>query len=265
MKFQRIRAARALAFRAAPMLVAAMLITVTGTASFADFRPGRDAYMSGEYSRAFELFLPSALLGDTKSRIGLGLLLARGNGMDTDYVRSYAWHDAAVASGGGEHIVVQILARTNRDYLAGLMTAAELEAAKLRSAMLQAIPQPTAGFGRQGPRRPATAARPVKTDLKQGAGKAVTIADSGTPSRQYDVQLAALKSGHRTDLLMAWSTMAKRHKALSKLEPVLVRLDLKTFGTYDGLRAGSFEDVSNALDTCAALIADRQDCFVVAR
>ena len=237
----------------------------TGNVSYADFRPGRDAYLRGEYSQAFELFLPSALQGSTKSRIGLGLLLARGDGLKADYIRSYSWFDMAVAQGQGEHIVVQILARVNRDYLAKHMTPAEIETAKLRSAMTLAVPETMETTGRSRLALAHMLPMPVKASARlvpAGSGSNVAIAET-EPSERYSIQLAALRKGHATDLLLAWSRLAKRHHFLTELEPTLVRVDLKDLGVYDSLRAGPFATSSGALSACAALAEVKQDCLVV--
>lgn len=252
---------RGLAALALPIAITAMSAT-----AHADYRPGRDAYLRGEFSRAFELFLPPALQGDVKSRIGLGLLLARGHGMKQDLVRSYAWHDAALADGADEHIVVRILAQSNRNYLAARMTPDQLAAAKLRSAMMRANPDPTRRS--DGPRKTtsATMVKPVKASLRTGPVKSsedVTIADANLPSREYRIQLAALEKGRRADLMTAWTAFSKRYKTLHGLKPSVVRLDVDGFGAYEALRAGKFERVETALRACSALLADKQDCFVV--
>ena len=122
-------------------LSALAFVLMPNSPSRADFQSGREAYISGDYVKAFEEFLPSAMQGNVRSRIGLGLLLARGQGMKPDFVGSYAWFDMASVEGNGEHVVVRILARTNRDFLRKHMTDEQVARAKLRSTMILATPE----------------------------------------------------------------------------------------------------------------------------
>ena len=244
------------AFRTAiaVLSVLAFLVMTCGS-SRADFEAGREAYLRGDYTEAFDQFLPSAMHGNTRSRIGIGLLLARGQGTKADYIGSYSWFDMAADEASGEHVVVRILARTNRDFLKKQMTAEQVAKAKLRSTMILAPPGRRndlvhLGFHPTRAKRPLNGA-PANTDPNAAA--------------LYRIQLAALPNGYPTELRSLWSRLAGRHAFLSRLEPVLVRLDLGDAGVYDALRVGSFDDPRNAYVTCDRLIADSQDCFVVAK
>jgi hypothetical protein len=62
-----------------------------------------------------------------------------------------------------------------------------------------------------------------------------------------------------------WLRLTSRHFFLRSLQPVLVRIDLGDSGVYDALRVGSFDNPRSALATCDVLVADSQDCFVVAK
>lgn len=237
--------------------------------SRADFIPGRDAYLRGDYAEALALFLPPALQGDAKSQIGLGLLYARGHGTEQDIVRSYSWFDMAAAQAENEHIVVRILARTNRDYLAKRMSDDDIAKARLWSTMART----------RAKRLYAPPSRTAMPNSRGFSGLAVTIPNRGrepanparrartpsTPKPSYGIQLAALRQGKAKELRAIWKRLSKRHKLLSKLSPVLVRMDLGASGVYEGLRAGPFEDARSAYRVCAGLIAEKQDCFVVTR
>lgn len=263
-------------FAALPAFSTLAFLFLPSSSSLADYQSARDAYLRGDFANAFELALPSALEGNAKSRIGLGLMLARGEGMKTDIVRSYSWFDMAAAEGGHDHPVIRILARTNRDFLGKQMSAEQLAQARLRAAMMQATPETLniaskLGFSlaSKAPKRPASlnnASAPVN-----GATAALAAAPGSSTvglehaAALYYIQIAALRSGSTNQLRSEWSRLSSRHSALAKLKPALVRLDLGAFGVYEGLRAGAFETSQQAYAACSALIENGQDCFIVAK
>ena len=246
-------------------LSALAFVLIPSSPSRADFESGREAYLSGDYVKAFEQFLPSAMQGNARSRIGLGLLLARGQGVKPDFVGSYAWFDMAAVEGNGEHVVVRILARANRDFLRKHMTDEQVARAKLRSTMILATPE-TLKVPAQLRSRPARHTRKEQrkpSEVTTGANNGPSAhPDEATP---YQIQLAALRDGYPTELLTIWSHLTHRHAFLNRLHPVLVRIDLGDSGVYEALRVGQFDSPRSAYGTCDVLIEDSQDCFVVAR
>lgn len=250
----------------------------------ADYQSARDAYLRGDFANAFELALPSALEGNARSRIGLGLMLARGEGMKSDIVRSYSWFDMAAADDVREHAVIRILARANRDFLGKQMSAEQLERAQLRTAMMQATPETLSfpskiGFSLASKARKKPASMtpapmipvpmiPVPmTKASAPLNGAVALAAAGLEqaAASYQIQLAALRSGSTDRLRTEWSRLSGRHAALGKLKPALVRMDLGAFGVYEGLRAGAFGTPQHAYAACRTLIENGDDCFVVAK
>lgn len=243
--------------------------------SLADYESARDAYLRGDFATAFELALPSALEGNPMSRIGLGLLLARGHGVKADIVRSYSWFDLVAAQPEPEYRLARILALANRDYLRKQMSADQLAEARRRTAMMQATPEPIAsaaqfGFSLASDARKAPL--PVANASATVNGAAPPLAAAGAPmallhpaAAVYRIQLAAFPSGSTERLRSVWSRLASRHPVLGKLRPSLVRMDLGDFGVYEGLRAGPFESTRQARVTCGALLESGQDCFVVAK
>lgn len=260
-------------FAALPAFSTLAFLFLPSSSSLADYQSARDAYLRGDFANAFELALPSALEGNAKSRIGLGLMLARGEGMKTDIVRSYSWFDMAAAEGG--HPVIRILARTNRDFLRKQMSAEQLAQAKLRAAMMQATPETLniaskLGFSLASKAQKRPASLTDASAPANGATAALAAAGSSTAGLEhaaalYYIQLTALRSGSTNQLRSEWSRLSSRHSALAKLEPALVRMDLGALGVYEGLRAGAFETSQQAYAACSALIENRQDCFVVAK
>ncbi|MGH6621186.1 MAG: hypothetical protein ACREF6_16685 [Alphaproteobacteria bacterium] len=245
----------------------------------ADYQSARDAYLRGDFANAFELALPSALEGNARSRIGLGLMLARGEGMKSDIVRSYSWFDMAAADDVRNHAVIRILARANRDFLGKQMSAAQLERARLRTAMMQATPETLSfpskiGFSLASKARKKPAAVtpasmiPVpmtKASAPLNGAAALAAAAPEQAAASYHIQLAALRSGSTDRLRTEWSRLSGRHAALGKLKPALVRMDLDAFGVYEGLRAGAFNTPQEAYAACRTLIENGDDCFVVAK
>lgn len=246
------------------------LLLVPCDQSRADFDAGRAAYYRGDYVIAFDKFLSSALQGNARSQIGLGLLLARGQGTKEDIVGSYSWFHLAQRA-EYEHWVVRTLARVNRDYLKKHMTQEQVAQATLRSTVLSASP-----MSLSGPATPESA--PVRYTrnrfnipaLPPRGGKAPKA--TGTQSNNhtdidgsYQIQLAALRSGYRKTLQSIWSQLKHRHTFLKGLQPVLVRVDLRNLGVYDALRAGSFADPGSANATCNRLIDAGDDCFVISK
>jgi hypothetical protein len=259
-----------------PALSALAFLSIPCSPGRADFESGREAYLRGDYANAFDYFYPSAMHGNTKSRIGLGLLLARGQGTKADYVGSYSWFDMAADEANGEHVVVRILARTNRDFLKKQMTAEQVARAKLRSTMILATPEivkhPAKSASRTGrsartlDRAPADAAAHAGKSFKASAAPASDRTRAGpNEAAHYQIQIAALPDGYPTELRSTWLRLTRRHSFLRRLQPDLVRINLGDSGVYDALRVGPFDNPRSALATCDVLIADSQDCFVVGK
>ncbi len=256
-------------------LGALALLTLTSTPSRADFDSGRAAYLRGDFGDAYDMFLPSALQGNAKSGIGLGLLLARGNGTGVDIVRSYSWFNMATLRSEGEHPVVRILAQTNRDYLLKQMTTEQAAQARLLSAMMLATPArpkvaaPVAAAIKADPAKPAVKLAgfsPSGGKLSKALAAAPLVAEPAAASPAlYQIQLAARRDGSSKEALSEWSRLSRTHRVLKGLKPQAVRLDLGDFGVYQGLRAGPFETSRGAHVACDALIKAGQDCFVVVK
>ncbi len=247
------------------------LLLVPCNQSRADFDNGRAAYYRGDYVIAFDEFLPSALQGDAKSQIGLGLLLARGQGTKEDMIGSYSWFDLAQRA-ENEHWVVRTLARVNRDFLKNHMTREQVAQATLRSTVLLASPMSLSGPAilESAPAHYSRNRRsiPGAASLRAGnAPKATRIHTNGRADIDdgYQIQLAALQSGYQKTLQSMWSQLKHRHTFLKGLRPEFVRVDLGNLGIYDALRAGSFADAGSANATCTRLIDTNDDCFVIAK
>jgi hypothetical protein len=263
-------------FTALPFLSAIAVVLLPCERSLADYQSARDAFLRGDFASAFELALPSALEGDPKSQIGLGLMLARGAGVKADIVRSYSWFDMVASQPEPKYRLARMLASVNRDYLRKQMSAEQLAAARLRTAMMQATPTTVANAAQLGFSLASHAGK-IPSSLANGSAPtngaaASAVAASRAPfallqpnTPLYRIQLAALPVGNTERLRSEWSRLSSRNAALSKLQPLLIRMDLGDFGVYEGLRAGPFDNAMQAFVVCSALLKSGQDCFVVAK
>jgi hypothetical protein len=264
-------------FPALFLFSAFVLVLLPCERSLADYQSARAAYLRGDFTTAFELALPSALEGDPQSRFGLGLLLARGHGVKADIVRSYSWFDMVATQPGPEYRVVRMLALINRDYLQKQMSSEQLDEARLRTAMMRATPETIAkdagfGFSLASHADKASPAPANGSETIVGAATAFATASSRVPlallqpiASLYRIQLAALPAGSAERLRSEWSRLSSQYAVLSTLQPLLIRMDLGDLGVYEGLRAGSFDNTTQAFVICDMLMQSGQDCFVVAQ
>lgn len=244
------------------ILLATALIPFISGPGFAEFDAGRDAFIRGDFAAAYAEFLPPATAGDAKSSIGLGLLHARGLGVPKNMVKAHSWFDRAVRLSSNANSVVRILAETNRDFLAKQMSTEQLAEAKFNNAAItaskDAVVSLVGGFApvygeRKSAKRPAVA-QPAAT------GPAYNSLQGGPTVR---IQLAALRDANAKTVRTIWSRLSRRHVQLSGLKPSVSEVDLGSKGVFRRLRAGPFENRAAARDTCAALQAANQKCFVV--
>jgi TPR repeat protein len=78
---------------------ALLLLFFCGAALAADFRTGLDAYNRGDYAAAAHEWQPLADSGDPHAQYNLGLLYARGLGVDQNYERAIAFYRLAASQG----------------------------------------------------------------------------------------------------------------------------------------------------------------------
>jgi hypothetical protein len=251
------------------------------TTATAEFEAGRTAYMRGDYRSAYTEFLPPARRGDDRSRIGLGLLHARGQGVSRDYVEAYKWFDLAATQKKVSHPIVRVLAQTNRDYLAKQMSTVEIGEAKIEVAAVAAAGSTgrringLTGKGRSGalallPPRPKR--KPVFARMFNlpPAPKRKPLADetvSADPVQRIDavihIQLASYRQSRGNVAMPAWDRLVLRHRVLSGLEPRLRQVNLGEMGRFRRLQAGPFESFAEAKRACKALQDASQECIVV--
>jgi len=103
---------------------------VASMASAADFVAGRNAYIRGDFQVAYREFLPLAHEGDAKSRVGVGLLYAKGQGVEQNDVEAHRWFTLAAQQKPKPDVFVRTVAVENRKVLARRMNEEQLAEAK---------------------------------------------------------------------------------------------------------------------------------------
>tara|TARA_B100000989_G_C19502890_1_gene455064 strand:+ start:138 stop:1241 length:1104 start_codon:yes stop_codon:yes gene_type:complete len=103
---------------------------VASVASAADFAAGRNAYIRGDFQVAYKEFLPLAHEGDAKSRVGVGLLYAKGQGVEQNDVEAHRWFTLAAQQKPKPDVFVRTVAVENRKVLARRMNEEQLAEAK---------------------------------------------------------------------------------------------------------------------------------------
>ena len=76
-----------------------MVLAAPGFAATTDFDEGFTSYLSGNYTRAFILWLPLAEAGEIEAQFGLGLLYEQGRGVLRDIEAAASWYARAAEHG----------------------------------------------------------------------------------------------------------------------------------------------------------------------
>ncbi len=96
-----------------------------------DFRVAPAAYDRGDYATAFGEMKPLAEQGDADSQNNLGVLYHHGQGVPQDYVQAHMWFNLSAAGlPPGKDLD---RAAENRDFVAELMTPAQIAEAQRRA------------------------------------------------------------------------------------------------------------------------------------
>jgi hypothetical protein len=83
-------------------------------------------------------------------------------------------------------------------------------------------------------------------------------------SGRYKLQLGAFRAADIA--AKAWDEISRRNATLvATLDHSIEEADLGPRGTFYRLQAGSYETAADARSSCAAFVASKIDCIVVAR
>jgi uncharacterized protein len=85
------------------LAIALLLFTLSALTSWAgDFQKGVGAFMSGDYTSAFEEFSSLAEQGDAAAQLFLGIMYHNGQGVPQDYKQAVQWYAKAAEQGNAE-------------------------------------------------------------------------------------------------------------------------------------------------------------------
>ncbi len=101
----------------------ALLIVVTASQAWADFKAGVEAYDRGDYATALTEFRPVAQQGNADAQFILGVMYSKGQGVPQDDVQAHMWLSLAAAQSKESY-------RKSRDILAKQMTPAQIAEAQ---------------------------------------------------------------------------------------------------------------------------------------
>jgi|GEM_PF-3134505 len=112
------------------VLPLAVLCATASLAQAADFLAGRNAYIRGDFQVAYQEFLPLAKKGDPKSRVGVGLLYAKGQGVQQNDVEAHRWFTLVADQKPKPNVFVHTVAVENRKVLAKRMSQSQIAKAQ---------------------------------------------------------------------------------------------------------------------------------------
>ena len=85
------------------LAIALLLFTLSALTSWAgDFQKGVGAFMSGDYTSAFEEFSSLAEQGDAAAQYFLGVMYDNGEGVPQDYKQAVKWYTKAAEQGNAK-------------------------------------------------------------------------------------------------------------------------------------------------------------------
>jgi hypothetical protein len=91
------------AYRKADLMRGWILLFVTllvsGPLHASGYEQGREAYLAGDYTKAFRIWQPLAAAGDAMAQFGLGQMYFEGKGVEQDYSESTQWFRKAAEQG----------------------------------------------------------------------------------------------------------------------------------------------------------------------
>jgi hypothetical protein len=194
------------------LLLSAIFVACNIVAARADFSAGLAAHGEGRFREAATLWRDSALAGDSRAQVAIGVAHARGQGTLRSAILAHAWFNIAAAS--GEEAAFEL-----RDRAEALLAPRDLrEAERLAFSLLMTIDDARAATAipdRPAPVEPESIARlaatgalgPVRRLLDAGASPNQSDASGRSPlgaaliSRHYDMAQLLVGAGANVDAL----------------------------------------------------------------
>ncbi|WP_303981347.1 SPOR domain-containing protein [Dongia mobilis] len=205
---------------------------------------------AGSMEEGITLLKKAAQAGEPDAQARLGVMYAKGEGVEQSDTEAYKW--LSLAARGASPGVSRVVAETNQVVVGQRLSAAQRNEAKTESEAAateyQAAPVVEAA--------PAPAA--VETEIASLPDPAAAPAIDGG----YRLQLASVPN--EGDVEGEWKRLKRRIGApLDNLDLHVERADLGTKGIFYRLQAGPFADRSAAAATCEDIKAAGGDCLIV--
>jgi len=215
-------------------------------------------YLAGHGGSAGEgisLLKEAAEAGEPEAQSRLGVLYAKGEGVEQSDTEAYKW--LSLASRGAAPGVSRLMAETNQSVVGQRMTAAQRATAEAESN------QAAAGYQAPAPETTAepVAATPAPVEAQPAETQVAALPSSEAPSG-IRLQLASVPN--EADVDGEWQRLQKRlGNALDGQQLQVERADLGTKGVFYRLQIGPFADRSAAKAACKEIKAAGGDCLLV--
>ena len=234
--------------------VAALLPLVDAGDGFATWKLA-ELYLDGHAGSPDEgvaLLKKAAAAGEPDAQARLGVMYAKGQGVEQNDTEAYKW--LSLAARGAAPGVPRVVAETNQEVVGQRLSSAQRNEAKTRSETAateyQAAPAP-AETSAAAPTTPAPTPAPTPTPVTE-------------PTAVSGVRLQLAAVPNESDVAGEWKRLKKRIGApLDNLDLHVERADLGAKGVFYRLQAGPFADRSAAATTCQNIKAAGGDCLIV--
>lgn len=208
----------------------------------------------GSAAEGVDLLRQAAEAGEPEAQSRLGVLYAKGEGVEQSDTEAYKW--LSLAARGASPGVSRVIAETNQSIVGQRMTAEQRAAAQAQSDQAAAGYQvaPVAASPEPAPEPAVEAPAAVEPQ--------VAVLPPAEPAKVIRLQLASVRK--EADVEGEWQRLKKRIGApLANQELQVERADLGTKGVFFRLQIGPFADRETALGTCKDIKAAGGDCLLV--
>ncbi|MBK8158573.1 MAG: SPOR domain-containing protein [Rhodospirillaceae bacterium] len=204
---------------------------------------------AGSMEEGIALLQKAAEAGEPDAQARLGVMYAKGDGVEQSDTEAYKW--LSLAARGASPGVSRVVAETNQVVVGQRLSAAQRNVAKSESEAAATEYQATA---------PVAAAPAAPVEAEVAALPAPTV----EPTSESGIRLQLASVPNESDVDGEWKRLRKRIGApLENLELHVERADLGTKGVFYRLQAGPFADRSAAAATCQDIKAAGGDCLIV--
>lgn len=208
---------------------------------------------AGSIEEGIALLKKAAEAGEPDAQARLGVMYAKGEGVERNETEAYKW--LSLAARGASPGISRIVAETNQTVVGQHLTQEQRAQADRESEAARAeyLAAPVAEA------TPAPAPAPVETSV---AALPEPVAEPAAAPSGIRLQLASVPN--ESDVAGEWKRLKKRIGApLAGLELHVERADLGTKGVFYRLQAGPFADRAAAATTCQDIKAAGGDCLIV--